>query len=283
MRKRVIIIILISLLGYVSCKKDDRSEGAIARVGDNYLYTEDVQNLLPANVSDDDSVQIVTSYINKWASNLLLLDNAKLNLEEDKQARFEQLVNQYKVDLYTKSYLEALVKKNIDTAVNASETEAYFEANKESFKLNDELLRLRYISLPQNAVNLSDLKTRFQRFNSEDKKVLDSISTQFRAYSLNDSIWVRASQVIEKVPALDTGDKDQLLKKSNFIQLKDSLNLYLMQINDVLLRNDYAPLEYVKPSIKQIVINKRKLELIKQLENDIRTDAIKNKQFEVFN
>ena len=56
-----------------------------------------------------------------------------------------------------------------------------------------------------------------------------------------------------------------------------------MQINDVLLRNDAAPLEYVKPTIRQIVINKRKLELIKQLEKDITKDAIKNKQFEIYN
>ena len=74
-----------------------------------------------------------------------------------------------------------------------------------------------------------------------------------------------------------------MLKKSNFIQLKDSLGLYLMQINDVLLRNSTAPLEYVKPTINQIVINKRKLELIKQLEKDIKKDAINNKQFEIYN
>ena len=56
-----------------------------------------------------------------------------------------------------------------------------------------------------------------------------------------------------------------------------------MQINDVLLRNSTAPLEYVKPTINQIVINKRKLELIKQLEKDIKKDAINNKQFEIYN
>ena len=56
-----------------------------------------------------------------------------------------------------------------------------------------------------------------------------------------------------------------------------------MQINDVLLRNEIAPLEYVKPTINQIVINKRKLELIKQLEKDITKDAIKNKKFEIYN
>ncbi|HKK11362.1 MAG TPA: hypothetical protein VJ945_00915, partial [Flavobacteriaceae bacterium] len=110
-----------------------------------------------------------------------------------------------------------------------------------------------------------------------------SISVQFKTYSLNDSMWVKVSQIVEKIPVVNVDNKKQLLKKSNFLQLKDSLDLYLMQINDVLFQNDYAPLEYVKPTIDQIVINKRKLELIKQLEKDITKDAIKNNQFEIYN
>lgn len=105
---------------------------------------------------------------------------------------------------------------------------------------------------------------------------------QFNAYSLNDSVWIRFSQAIEKIPVVTINNKNELLKKSNFVQLKDSLNLYLMKINDILSPNDYAPLEYVQPTVNQIVINKRKLELIKQLENDIIKDANRNKQFEAY-
>ena len=175
-----------------------------------------------------------------------------------------------------------MVQKNIDTSVSVSVAKEFYERNKESFKLNDELLKLRYLSLSQNANNLAEVKQRFTRFNVTDQRYLDSIAIQFNSYALNDSIWIKASQVAEKVPVINGNNKEQLLKKSNFIQLKDSLNLYLVQIKEVLGRNDYAPLEYVEPSIKKIVINKRKLELIKQLENDIINDAIKNNQFEIY-
>ena len=120
------------------------------------------------------------------------------------------------------------------------------------------------------------------RFDSLDKKILDSISIQFKSYSLNDSIWVKVSQVLDKIPVVNATNKDQLLKKSNFIEVKDSLGVYLMHINDVLLRNDTAPLEYVKPTIDQIVINRRKLEFINELKREITKDAIKNNQFEIF-
>ena len=56
----------------------------------------------------------------------------------------------------------------------------------------------------------------------------------------------------------------QVLKKTNFTQLQDSLGVYLVKIEVVLKTNDIAPLSYVKPTIEQIVINKRKQEILKK-------------------
>ena len=283
MKTKILYIILLAVIIY-GCDRfnSDKIDDAVARVNDSYLYKEDLKHIIPNNVTKADSTFLANNYINNWASNLLLMDKALLNLPEKQQESFNSLVKQYENDLYTKAYLEALVKRSIDTTVSKVEADTIYQRNKESFKLNDELLKLRYINLPQNAVNLEGIKSKFKKFKKNDKVFLDSIAVQFRSYSLNDSVWVRASQVIEKIPVANQSNKNQLLKKSNFVQLKDSLNLYLIQINDVLLRGDYAPLDYVKPTVIQIINNKRKLELIKEIENEITKDAIKNKQFEIY-
>ncbi|WP_242086207.1 peptidyl-prolyl cis-trans isomerase [Aestuariivivens sediminis] len=279
---RIWIVLSCSII--TSCKffktTDDRV--AIARVNDSFLYEEDIQGLISEDTSREDSILLVQNYIKSWATQQLLLDGAKLNLSVNKQETFNRLVNQYKNDLYAKAYLEALVSRSVDTVVAIEEAEAYYLENKAIFKLNEELVKFRYINVVETINNFKNIEKRFKRFNAEDKNELDSLSIQFKSYSLNDSIWVKVSQVIDKIPVLNSENKNQLLKKSNFIQLKDSLGVYLMQINDVLLRNETAPLEYVKPTIDQIVVNKRKLELIKQIEKDITKDAIKNKQFEIF-
>ena len=283
MKQALYTLVLCLLLS--SCdffKKTDNRE-PIAKVNTSYLYKEDVEDVVPEGASKEDSTLMVNAYINRWARQLLLMDGALVNLSEDKQNEFSRLVEQYKNDLYTKAYLEGLVKINIDTIVYQNEAKVFYEANKESFKLNDDLMQFRYVSIPLNPINLDTIKARFMRFKAKDKRYLDSISVQFKSYSLNDSIWIKYSQVAEKIPIVTMENKNQLLKKTNFLQLKDSLNLYLMQVNDVRVQNDYAPLEYVNRSIQQIVINKRKLELIKQLENDITKDAIKNNQFQIYN
>lgn len=277
--------ILLITLALSSCtffnKTDERVP--LARVNDTYLYFNDIDHLELEGMTKADSTLAIQNFINNWATQQLFVDGAKLNLSQAKQESFNKLANQYKNDLYTKAYIEALVKRSIDTVFDKAKAQEYYETNKEVFKLNEDLLKFRYIHIDESMINFDDIKTKFKRFNENDKKELDSISIQFKSYSLNDSIWIKVKQVIEKIPSINYENKNELLKKSNFVQLKDSLGVYLMQINDVLLRNDTAPLEYVKSTIKQIVINKRKLELIRQLEKDITKDAIKNKQFEIYN
>jgi len=241
-------------------------EAVIARVNETYLYKNDILKILPENYTQKDSTILVNDYINRWAKKQLLVQGAKLNLNQDKQDGFNKLVEEYESDLYSKAYLEALVYKGLDTVVSQADIESYYEENKEAFKLNEELIKFRYINLDENRLDLKIIKEKFKRFDSNDKKELDSIAIQFKSYSLNDSVWIRLDQVVNKIPVI-----------------KDSLGLYLMQINECLQRNDTSPLEYVRPTINQILINKRKLELIRQLEKDITKDAIKNKQFETYN
>ncbi|MEP5253694.1 MAG: peptidyl-prolyl cis-trans isomerase [Winogradskyella arenosi] len=283
MKHYIYIGLLCTLLCGCDFFKPAQTQDSIARVNENYLYKDDLKDVVPLGTPKEDSTLMANAYIERWARRLLLMDGALVNLSEEKQNEFSKLVEQYKNDLYTKAYLEGLVKKSIDSVVSRETAELFYEANKESFKLNDDLIQFRYVSLPLNPINLDTIKMRFKRFEAKDKKYLDSISVQFKSYALSDSLWVKLSRVTEKIPILNNSDKNELLKKTNFLQLKDSLNLYLMLVNDVRFQNDYAPLDYVNSSIKKIVINKRKLELIKQLENDITTDAIKNNTFQIYN
>lgn len=50
----------------------------------------------------------------------------------------------------------------------------------------------------------------------------------------------------------------------------------------LLKRQEIAPIEYVKPTLRQIIINQRKLEFVRKLEKDIINDAITKKQFEIY-
>lgn len=282
MRKLVVVLTLLGSFTACSYFEKEQEQDVIARVGDKYLYRTEVQKVISDDISREDSINIVTNYINVWAKKQLLVEKARFNLDEEKINKFEELVNQYRSDLLIAAYKEALVANAMDTVVSPEETSNYYAENKENFKLNEALLKMRYIHVDKEYDELGKAREMLQRFNEEDKQVLEEMSLQFKSSSLNDSTWIKFTQLVQKIPSINFDNKDDYLKKSQFFELTDSLEVYLVHINDVLKRNDIAPEAYVLPTLKQIILNKRKLEFIRNLEKELMDEAIQNKQYEIY-
>ena len=97
-----IFLTILSLITLSSCEyfKQDNIRIPVARVNDSYLYQKDIKNLTFDNTSKEDSTLIVTNFINRWATKQLLIDQSIINLPQEKQDAYNNLVNQYKTDLY---------------------------------------------------------------------------------------------------------------------------------------------------------------------------------------
>ncbi|WP_394746784.1 peptidyl-prolyl cis-trans isomerase [Spongiimicrobium salis] len=278
----IAIPLLIVLGGCDGILKKKEEKEPIARVGDVFLYKEDIAPLLGKRISKQDSISFVTNYINIWATKQLLLSKSKINLPEEKLAEFERLVSNYRVDLYTRAYKEALVEKGQDTVVSASQLNAFYEQEKENFKLKEKLVKLRFIALPKPFLNKSEVIEKLKSFTKNDRVYLDSVGVQFKKLHFNDSIWVPMSRVLEEIPPLTFENQDKYLKKSQFFELEDSIGVYLAKVSDILEVNDIAPLQYIAPSIEQVLLNRRKLDYLRRLETEIIDEAIKENEFEVY-
>ena len=254
----------------------------MARVGDNYLYEDAISSMISNEMSPQDSAAFVVNYINRWASKQLLLSKSKINLPEEKLAEFDRLVANYQADLYTKAYLEALVQKSQDTLIGQEELEQFYQSRKENFRLEEKLVQLRFAVLPLQFLNKDEVVDKLKSYAPEDKAFLDSIAVQFNRLHLNDSIWVDASRVMKEIPAINYSNQDRYLKKSQFFELQDSLGVYLGKVTNVLEVNDVAPLRYIEPNIRQIILNRRRLEQMRKLENDVLDEAIKENEFEIY-
>jgi len=270
------------LLSCNSFFKNDLDDEPLARVGDAYLYWDEVRVVLGENITEQDSASLVTNYINNWATKQILLEKAKINLPDEKITEFEQLVANYRKDLYTRAYKEALVNQAEDTIISQGELSSFYEQERENFKLKEKIIKLRFIQLPVQFLNRKEVTESLRRFNQEDIKYLDSIGVQFQKLNFNDSLWVPASRVIEEIPPLNDDNVGRYLKKSQFFELEDAMGVYLAYVNDVLDVNEVAPLPYIESTIRQVLLNRRKLEYIRKLETEIIDEATKEKVFEVY-
>lgn len=282
LKKGIVFALTVPVMFSCSYFKQEAKPEAVARVNDSYLYKESLQELVPAGTSKEDSIAIVKSYINRWASQKLLYDAAEINLSEEKQEEYMELVRQYQIDLYTKAYIEELVKQRVDTAITNKEIKEYYNQNKENFRTTGMLVQLKYIHLAADNPRFPVVKQRFLNGGKKDIKALSDMSIQFKSFAFNDTTWVELNQVYRKLPFITPDNAGKYIGSGMSYQYPDSTGVYLVKVVKVLDKNQVAPYEYIKPTLEQLIINNRKLELIKKFEKEITDDAIKNNKYEIY-
>ena len=284
---RKVYFLLASLLivscDFISLKKDKVPQHRpIATVYNKNLYKKDIEELLPKGISKKDSLVIVKGLINSWAKKQLLLAKAEENISEVNSEKIKDLVNNYKKSLYINGYKERLIKQQLDTVVNQQEVKTYYQKNKENFKLSEELLQFEYIHFGKDFLDKEETIKSFKSTEEEEREDLERHLLNFKSYRLQDSTWVKYSYLKEMIPPFQKETKQNLLKISKYIQKEDSLGVYLVAVKNKLPKNATAPLLFVSSRIKQIILHKRKLELIREIEKTLINDAIQNKNFKEY-
>jgi len=278
------LIQIIVVLSLVSCSffaKEEKTE-AIARVGNDYLYLSDIVGLVPTEATKEDSLLVVKTHIERWATQKLLTQAAEINLTREQRSDFEKLIEKYKIDLYTNAYLEQLVKAKIDTVINETELEQYYQENKSNFRTNTKLVKLRYISVSAEHQKLNEIKKRFFNPKPSDKNFWDTYSPQLNAVALNDSVWVELNQIYQKIPFINPSNENQYIQPYKKHEHTENDNIYFLQIKSVLPANQISPYNYIEPTIRQVILNKRKLDFIRKIEKEITQDAVKNNLYEIY-
>lgn len=278
------LLFLLASCQFFDKKAADEGDKIIARVYDRNLYASDLANIIDAkaNLSANDSASIVQNYITIWAKDQLMLYKAEYNLNEQ-QKNFKEQINKYENDLLKFAYQEEYLRQNLDTSISKSEIEEYYQVSKDNFLLKENILRANYLIVSKSAPQLDMAKKWFKSKDIEDLSKLRNFALKYATeYYLLDSSWVTLDQISSKIPIDKTEDQNSFLANNNFLELSDTNKIYLLEIAAYQLKGNHAPLNYLDDVIKNILINKKKLKLLADLEKNLLEDALKKKEFETY-
>lgn len=279
--------IAILFLSLYSCdffhlKNKETTEDIVASVGSTHLYKSDLESLYDPDLSGTDSILITNNFIENWARKQIILQKATFNLTPEKELELKSMIDDYRDDLYINSYKDALVSQNLDTLVHRETIKNFYIANQNVFRLKEEIIQFRYMNFHSESRDRKELK---KLFLTSKSIALDSIlykDYKFTINQLNDSTWFSYKEFVKTNPIMETLKKSQVLRKNHFIEVKDSVNTHFIKINDIKVRNEIAPLEHVSQVIKQMIIHKKKLKYINELDNKLIEDAVKNNTFKKY-
>lgn len=274
------ILLAVSVIFITSCSQKQEEGNVVAKVYNNVLYTSDLTGVVPEGAAADDSLKLIEKYINAWVKEKLLLKKAEDNLTDEQKDVSKQL-NSYRNSLIIYSYERELVSQLLDTIVSDNEIAEYYELNKNNFELRNNIIKVLYVKVNKKAPSLDKVKKWYMSDSPKDRSSLEAYCHQYaQNFYLDDNTWLLFDDLLKEIP-IETYNKELFLKNNRFVQVEDSTSLYLLNIKGFKIKNSLSPLAFEKENIRNIILNKRKLELLDKMKKDIYDEAIKNNEVEI--
>tara|TARA_B100001758_G_scaffold81904_1_gene69638 strand:- start:47209 stop:48048 length:840 start_codon:yes stop_codon:yes gene_type:complete len=267
-----------AILLFFSCfpKKDDR---IIASVSESDLFLSEILNEMPVQV--EDSAYFVESYLNKWIREQLMIYNAEMNLSSHMK-NYDRQIDEYRNSLLIYAYQQELLNQNLDTVINEKDIESYYNQYINQFKLTKNIFKGRFIVVDKSAPDLILLE---KLINSNKEASLENLidyCQQFaKEYYLEDETWEYFSIFNDKLPE-SILEEAYFLINTKTVSFEDNEFKYYIYINDYKLKGSISPLDMEREKIRNVLLNKKKIEYLKQLEDELFQKGLALKKIKIY-
>lgn len=276
MRCCFIFIAFVSLL--CACKQTRPIDDAdvLVRVKDRVLGREEIQRQIPRSLSSADSLLMAESLAKKWVKDALVYEVALRNLEREERAEVDRLVEEYRHSLIRYRYEEQLVRERLSSDFQESDKLRFYEENQSKFVLDKALIKGLFLKVPADAPGLADVKKWYRSTSESAVEKIEKYSVQNAViYDYFYDKWVDFDQVMDNIPMRVT-DANAFLKANRYVEMCDSTYCYLLNISDYLPIGRVAPYDYAGPQIIEMLTNQRKVQFLKDFEDELYNDAVKH-------
>ena len=256
---------------------------AVARVFESFLYPEDLEGLTSDAINSSDSADIADRYVRSWIKKQLLINKAAQEIDFD-EAELSRKILDYRYALMVHEYKQLHIDQNLNTEVTDEEIQRYYDNHQDNFELKQNIIRGIFIKLPTEVPRISKVGKLIRSKKPADREELASYCYQFASfYSLEDTVWLNFDDIIKNTPLSSIPNQEQYLKYNKYVETSDQNSKYFLYINEYKITDQISPLEFVRDNIEEIIVNRRKIALANELESDIYTQALNEKEFEIYN
>lgn len=273
-------LVFLSACSMFGDKESRDGNEPIARVFNKFLYQEDLEEMLGDNYSLEDSVNLSDYYVYDWVHRNLLIKKAELELPNSKE-EIEKKIEDYRASLLLFLYEQHLLKQNVDTLVSTTDIASYYQEHQESFKLRDDILKAQFVILKKESPQLDSVRYWMKDGSEASMKALQTYCFQYAMNFSLTPVWNTFEEFTQEIP-IPEEEVNEFLTSSSLYETKDAVNIYFVKVMEYGLQDNLAPLDYKRDEISKVMINKRRIEHIKKMKQEIYQEALNKNQYEVF-
>lgn len=280
MRKGYLFIFILPFL--FACKgRHTEDADVLATVNERSLTRSEITAVIPRGMSSADSLLLAESIIKKWVKDALVYEVATRNLNDEK-AEINKLVEDYRYSLVRYRYQERLLRERLSANIRESDKLSFYEANQKKFLLDKSLMRGLFLKIPVDAPGLEDVKKWYKQTGEDSLEKIEKYSVQNAVlYDYFYDRWVDFDEIMGNIPLRIT-DANTFLKNNKTVEVSDSSYCYLLNISEYIPAGGVAPYDYANAQIVEMLMNQRKVDFLKEFEEELYNDAIRNGKAKVF-
>lgn len=231
-------------------------------------------------MSPEDSLEACNFFVEDWIRRKLLIQKSIEYLPETVED-IDQQVEDYRESLLLYHYESKLIKQNLDTLVEEEEIENYFFSNPSKFVLKDAVVKARYFIVKLESPEIDSLRMWFEHEGEIHDGSLNDYGFQYASNFSVSGEWFELPEFKRTFPIGDI-PVDRFIKENEYVELRDSTNLYILDLKGFVAASSGAPMDYKRHEIEQIIIRSRKMRFIKEVKNKIYEDAFNKGEFEIY-
>lgn len=253
----------------------------LAKVGEEYLYSSDISGLVQPGTSVKDSIQRVNLYVENWIKVQLMVQKAELNLTKERK-NFDKEIENFKTTLLIHRYQEKVVEQLLDTVVSEEDIKKYYNENESQFLLRENIVKASYIIFSRNAKDKEKVKSWLMSDKDEMIVKLSKFCKESAmSFQITDTTWQFMDE-LERIIPFEYSSQESMLTRTKYYETMDSSMVYMVRFKDYKSKESLSPLEFERPVIKSLIINIRKQEILRKMEDDIYKEAVEKKTFQNF-
>lgn len=259
---------------------DHKGQTPLVELDGNFLYKEDLQAVLSAELSKDDSLLFADHYIRNWVEDVLLYDKAQSNIPNS--GEIDKLVENYRKALIMHTYQQALIHQQLSEEISEQDLTDYYEKNQTLFKVERPLMKGLFIKVPLTAPQLTNVKRWYKTKTQEAVDHLEKYSLQNAVkYEYFYDKWILVSEVLDMIP-LKVPDVDEYLNNNRQVELKDTAFYYFLNVSDYRKIGEEEPYEFARTQVKDLLLNVKQVEFMKQVKDDLYQRAVKKDEIKYY-
>lgn len=245
------------------------------------MVASNLFGLIPANLSPTDSTIFVEKFVLDWVKKQLMIAKAEEAIDFN-EARIQKKVLDYQYALMVHELEKKHIDVNLNEEVSESEIREYYQQKSENFVLRENLAKCLYFKIPSKAPNIWRFRRSLKNYPQDTVQIWEYANEHAVKAFVEDSVWVKFDEVLLETPLKEVNDKAGFLKANSSVEVSDQDFIYFLRIFEYKVVGEIAPLEFIKESVSDIIINKRKIALKKELEKKIYEEAEQTNAFEIY-